>query len=160
MVCVLVRLRIGERTSIGSHPVARWRRNEWDEGTKSPRQDALVTGDGGGDDPPTRYEALCPQVATRSGAASATERATGPRGRVEVGARFRTGRLRQDDAAGRVAHRRHGRWMVFGLAFARPAGQRSSAVLDVPCRRAEEGGTRGRWRFALASAVSPAAERI
>lgn len=39
--------------------VARWRRNEWDEGTKSPRQDALATGDGG-DAPSARYEVLCP----------------------------------------------------------------------------------------------------
>jgi hypothetical protein len=45
-----------------------------DEGTMNPRQNGFATGDGGAK-PPTRDEALCPQVATGSGAASTTERA-------------------------------------------------------------------------------------
>src|SRR5437763_591562 len=52
---------------------------------------------------PARDEVLCPEVSARPGAASAAERAAGPRGRVEAGARLRTRGLRQDDAAHRVA---------------------------------------------------------
>ena len=52
---------------------------------------------------PARDEVLCPEVAAWSGAASAAERAAGPRDRVEVDARLRARWLRQDDAAHRVA---------------------------------------------------------
>ena len=53
--------------------------------------------------PLARDEVVCPEVAAWSGAASAAERAAGPRDRVDVDARLRTGWLRQDDAAHRVA---------------------------------------------------------
>ena len=53
--------------------------------------------------PLARDEVVCPEVAAWSGAASAAERAAGPRDRVEVDARLRTRWLRQDDAAHRVA---------------------------------------------------------
>ena len=52
--------------------------------------------------PLARDEVLCPEVA-RWPAASAAERAAGPRDRVEADARLRAGWLRQDDAAHRVA---------------------------------------------------------
>ena len=52
---------------------------------------------------PARDEVLCPEVAVWPGAASATERAAGPRDRVEVDAHLRARWLRQDDAARRVA---------------------------------------------------------
>ena len=58
---------------------------------------------------PARDEVLCPEVSTWSGAASATERAAGPRDRVEADARLRTRWLRQDDAAHRVAGGGNGR---------------------------------------------------
>ena len=53
--------------------------------------------------PPARDEVVCPEVAAWSGAASAAERAAGPRDRVEADARLRTRWFRQDDAAHRVA---------------------------------------------------------
>src|ERR1035437_9548053 len=109
--------------------------------------DALATG-GGGANPPTRDEALCPQAATWTGRAAATERASGPRGRVEVVARLRTRRLRQDDAAHRVAGRGTGRadqWAACRLAVARQGRQRSRVLLDLCDRRAAESGTGG-WR--------------
>ena len=59
--------------------------------------------------PPARDEVLCPEVAAWPGAASATDRAAGPRDRVEVDARLRARWLRQDDAAHRVAGGRTGR---------------------------------------------------
>src|ERR1035437_4020194 len=96
-------------------------------GTREPGilvNDALATG-GGGANSPTGDEALCPQAATWTGGAAATERASGPRGRVEADARLRTGRLRQDDAAHRVAGRgagRAGQSAVRRLAVARSEG--------------------------------------
>jgi DNA-binding SARP family transcriptional activator len=66
------------------------------EGSWQPRRFA-------GSGPPARDEVLCPEVPAWSGAASATERAAGPRDRVEADARLRTRWLRQDDAAHRVA---------------------------------------------------------
>src|ERR1700721_1860495 len=49
--------------------------------------------------PLARDEVVGPEVAAGSGAASAAERAAGPRDRVDVDARLRTRRLWQDDAA-------------------------------------------------------------
>src|SRR5674476_1069212 len=103
---------------------------------------------GGGANPPTRDEALCPQAATWSGGAAATERTSGPRGRVEADARLRTGRLRQDDAARRVAGRgtsRADESAVRRLVVARKERQRSRVLLDLCDRRAADSGTGG-WR--------------
>ncbi len=90
--------------------------------THAPRTspDALATGDGRAK-PSAPDQAVCSEVAIWSGAPPSTERALGPWGRrVEVGARFRTGWLRQDDAARRVAGRGivRGRWTVRGVAVA------------------------------------------
>ena len=60
-------------------------------------------GDSLGTNGPARDEVLCAAAAAWSGAASAAERAAGPRGRVEVDARLRACWFRQDDAAHRVA---------------------------------------------------------
>ena len=121
-------------------------------------EDWLLRGDGHGR-PAARDQALRPQAAARSGAASEAERAPEPRGRVEADARLRAGRLRQDDAAGRVAGSRAGRRTVRGVALARPERQPSRVLLDLPDRRAADGGARGRRGRALAPAVASAADR-
>ncbi|MCC6628233.1 MAG: hypothetical protein IT340_12640 [Chloroflexi bacterium] len=59
--------------------------------------------------PAARNQALRPPAAARSGATSKIERALELRGRGEADARLRAGRLRQDDAAGRVAGGHSGR---------------------------------------------------
>ena len=81
------------------------------------------------------------EAATWPGRAPAAERATEPRGtaaRPGVGA----GRVREDHPADGVAgggpDGRHAR----RLAVPRPAGQRSGDVLDLPRRRAADGGCR------------------
>ena len=122
------------------------------------REDWLLRGGGHGR-PAARDQAPRPQVATRSGSAPETERAPEPRGGVGADARVSAGRVRQDDAAGGVAGSRSSRWTVRGVALARPARQRSRVVLDVPCRRAEDGGARGWCGRALAPAAASAADR-
>ncbi len=78
---------------------------------------------------PARDEVLCPPVTTRPGAASAADRAAGPRDRVDVDAHLRTRRLRQDDAAHRLAGGGTGR--PAGERPARPAGERLVAWLSL-----------------------------
>ena len=107
--------------------------------------------------PAARDQALRPQAPTRSGGASATDRAAEPRGRVEADARLGTGRLRQDDAAGRVAGSRSGRRTVGGVAVARPGRQRARVLLDLPDRCAADGDARGRRERARPAADAPAA---
>ena len=130
------------------------------DGTRHQRSGRLAAGHGHDDDDDraaARDQALRPPAAPRSGAASAAERAPGPRGRGEADARLRAGRLRQDDAAGRVAGGRAGRRPVGGVALARPGRQRPRALLDLPDRRAADGGARGRRGRARAPAVAAAA---
>ena len=109
--------------------------------------------------PAARDQALRPQARRAAGAASATERAPEPRGRVEVDARLRAGRLRQDDAAGRVA----GSWLRRRRRGPR-RGSRSTRATTMPAsfwtlpdRRAADGGTRSRRERARAAAVAAAA---
>ncbi len=90
-----------------------------------------------------------PQAAARSDCPSATERATEPGGGVGADPGVRSGRFRQDDAAGGVAGRCAADGRVRGVAFARPARQRSRAVLGVPDRRPADGEARDRCRCAL-----------
>src|ERR1019366_8132113 len=107
---------------------------------------------------PARDEVLCPEVPAWSGAASATERAAGPRDRVEVDARLRTRWFRQDDAAHRVAGGgtgRAGRSAGGRVAVARSGRQRSRILLDLCDRRAADGGIRGRRGRAGPAAGAP-----
>ena len=80
-----------------------------------------------------------------------------PWGRVEADARLRSGRLRQDDAAGRVARRSSRRRAIGGLAVARPERQPARVVLDLRDRRPADGGAGRRRRRALAAAAAATA---
>src|SRR5207344_1844858 len=93
-----------------------------------------------------RDEVVRPEAAAWSGAASAAERAAGPRDRVDADARLRTRWLRQDDAAHRVARGetgRAGRSAGGRVALPRPDRQRSRSLLDLRDRRAADRGIRG-----------------
>ena len=80
---------------------------------------------------------------------------------VEADARLRAGRLRQDDAAGRVAGGGTGADAVTGrgLALARPGRQPAGVLLDLPDRRAADGRARSRRERARAPAVAAAGRR-
>ena len=113
-----------------------------------------------GHSPPAvaRDEVVCPEVAARSGAASAAERAAGPRDRVEVDARLRTRWLRQDDAAHRVARGGPAAPPVNGgVALARPDRHRSRILLVLCDRRAAGRGIGGRRECTYPPAGAPAA---
>ena len=105
----------------------RWQRGIADRGsaeirrTVEPRDEDWLLRGGGHGRPAARDQAPRPQAAARSGRASETERAPEPRGGVGADARLGSGRLRQDDAAGRVA----------GAA---PADGRSAAWLSLDQR--------------------------
>ncbi len=99
-------------------------------------------------------QALPAQAARGPGAASAAQRAPGPRSRGEADARLRAGRLRQDDAARRVAGAEAAGGSGRGLALARRGRQRPGVLLDLRGRRAADGGA-GRRRDALALLATP-----
>ncbi len=92
-----------------------------------------------------------PTPRARPGRPSQAERAPEPRGRVEADAHLRAGRLRQDDAAGRVAgiRARSASRSVAWLSLDR-ADNQAAVVLDLPDRRPADGGARRSARRALA----------
>jgi hypothetical protein len=93
-----------------------------------------------------RDEVVCPEASAWPCAASAAERAAGPRDRVDVDARLRTRWVRQDDAAHRVAGRVAGHALAAG-DFERAAGLVELAIPDM--RRTRQEAAVRRWLQAL-----------
>ncbi len=106
--------------------------------------------------PAARDQALRSRAATRVGVPSAVDRAAGARDRIQADAHLRPGRLRQDDAPGRVAGGRSGRWTAGGVALARPRRQSARVLLGLPDHRAADGGTGVGRGCALPPAGAPA----
>ena len=147
---------VWSKQAMTSTPCTATRVRRWARWT--PQRSTLATGDADAN-PLAGDEALSARVTPRAGAASAADRAAGPRGRVEADPRLRTGRIRQVQVARGVAggNVRLDRRELRCVAGARLRGQRPGDLLELPRRRVADRGARGRRERARCPGLAAAA---